>query len=160
MVRNSSTSIRQGTRDPETGVTPLDPPAITARPTWDEFYFGMAEYASRMATCPRASCGSVIVRHKRPLAIGFNGAPEGEEHCPSEGLALADHLTIEHCERSVHAEVNALKNAVGNVYGAIIYVYGHYRPCPACTAELHRVGITDIRHRPGPRRGNLSTYEE
>lgn len=123
------------------------------RPTRDEFFLQMAELTSTMATCPRAHCGAVIVRHKRPLSIGYNGAPEGEEHCPSEGEALAEHLALDHCKVSVHAEVNALKNAVGNVYGATIYVYGHYAPCINCRGELERVGITDIRHRPGPHHG-------
>ena len=126
---------------------------VAPRPSWDEFFFRMAELASTMATCPRAHCGAAIVRHKRVLSLGFNGAPSGEPHCPSEGEALAEHLRLDHCERAVHAEVNALKNAVGNVYGATIYVYGHYAPCGNCKAQLALVGITDIRHRPGPHYG-------
>jgi dCMP deaminase len=127
--------------------------AEAGRPSWDEFFFSMALLASTMATCPRAHCGAVIVRHKRVLSLGYNGVAEGVEHCPSEGEALSAHLALDHCRESVHAEVNALKNAIGNVYGATIYVYGHYRPCPPCQAELNRMGITDIRHRPGPRIG-------
>lgn len=125
----------------------------TSRPSWDEFFFSMAELASTMATCPRAHCGAAIVRHKRILSLGFNGAPPGEPHCPSEGEALAEHLTLAHCEVSVHAEANALKNAVGNVYGATIYVYGHRAVCGNCKGQMALVGITDIRHRPGPHHG-------
>lgn len=127
--------------------------APAGRPSWDEFFFRLAELAASMATCPRAHCGAVLVRHKRVLSIGFNGADSGAEHCPSEGEALDLHLKLDHCDRSVHAEVNSLRNAIGNVYGATAYVYGHYRPCPPCLAELARVGITDVRHRPGPRVG-------
>lgn len=123
------------------------------RKTWDEFFFAMAQLTSTMATCPRASCGAVIVRHKRVIGLGFNGVESGRPHCPSEGEALVEHLKIDHCLESIHSEVNAIRNSVGNVYGATIYVYGHYRPCPPCEAELNRVGITDIRHRPGPRIG-------
>jgi dCMP deaminase len=126
---------------------------VTERPSRDEFFFQMAELASTMATCPRAHCGAVIVRNKRVLSLGYNGAVDGADHCPSEGEALAEHLVLDHCDRSIHAEINSLRNAIGNVYGATIYVYGHYRPCPPCAAELNRVGITDIRHRPGPRVG-------
>jgi dCMP deaminase len=123
------------------------------RPSWDEFFFRVAELAASMATCPRARCGAVLVRHKRVLSIGFNGADSGAEHCPTEGEALDGHLALDHCDRSVHAEVNSLRNAIGNLYGATAYVYGHYRPCPPCLAELARVGVTDVRHRPGPRIG-------
>jgi dCMP deaminase len=126
---------------------------LPTRPSRDEFFFQMAELASTMATCPRAHCGAVIVRHKRPLSIGYNGAPDSEDHCPSEGEALQAPLQVDHCEISTHAEINAIQNAVGNVYGATIYVYGHYAPCINCKGELARVGITDIRHRPGTHYG-------
>lgn len=126
---------------------------VQQRPSWDEFFFSMAELASTMATCPRAHCGAAIVRHKRVLSLGFNGAPPGEPHCPSEGETLAEHLALAHCQVSVHAEANALKNAVGNVYGATIYVYGHRAVCGNCKGQLALVGITDIRHRPGPHHG-------
>jgi dCMP deaminase len=57
------------------------------------------------ATCSRRSVGAVIVKDKRILATGYNGAPVGMRHCDHTGGA---DMRDGHCARSTHAEQNAL----------------------------------------------------
>lgn len=114
---------------------------IRTRPTWDEHWFDAARQAAQMATCPRASIGAVLVKEKRSISAGFNGAPSGEPHCPRD----AEHLALDHCTIAVHAEFNALKNALVPAFGATLYVVGPRRVCPSCADHLHRAGVGDIR---------------
>ena len=74
------------------------------RPSWDEYFLGIAEVVSRRSTCLRAACGAVLVVDGRVASTGYNGAPSGEPHCSREGCAEIDG----HCQRAVHAELNAL----------------------------------------------------
>lgn len=117
------------------------------RPSWDAYWFGMAAHVATRATCPRAAIGAVLVKHRRVLATGFNGAASGEEHCPSEGDALTEHMALVTCDRSVHAEVNCLINAWSSPFGATLYVHGPRQICINCAARLKEQGVTDIRWR-------------
>lgn len=116
------------------------------RPSRDTFWFNLAaQYATR-ATCPRASMGAVLVKFDRPFGFGFNGAPEGEPHCLEDGETLAEHLALEHCTRTRHAEINALRNAWLPPFGATLYVWGNRPICAHCADRLREAGVTDIRH--------------
>ena len=114
---------------------------IRERPSWDEHWFDAARQAATMATCPRASIGAVLVKEKRSIGAGFNGAPSGEPHCPRD----AEHLALDHCQIAVHAEFNALKNALVPAFGATLYVVGPRRVCPNCEDHLRSAGVFDIR---------------
>jgi dCMP deaminase len=109
----------------------------------DSYWFGMAAHVAARATCPRASIGAVLVKFDRPIACGFNGAPEGEPHCPQ----TPEHMTIDHCRISRHAEDNALRNALLPPHGATLYVVGPRKVCPDCSDKLRQAGVTDIRWR-------------
>lgn len=103
--------------------------------------------ASR-STCERRAVGAVIVRDKRILATGYNGAPTGLSHCPPEG---GSHdwplgcLRAGHCIRSLHAEQNALLQAakIGiPCEGSTIYVT--CQPCNTCAKMIINAGITRV----------------
>ena len=47
----------------------------TRRPTWDEYFLQLARQAATRSTCLRRQVGAVLVRDKRILATGYNGAP-------------------------------------------------------------------------------------
>lgn len=117
-----------------------------SRPSWDSYFFDMARVVSTRATCPRAAIGAVLVKHKRVIGSGYNGVPEGAAHCPE----TAEHLALDHCRASVHAERNALTNALVPAYGATLYVYGPRKVCPDCADALALAGVTDIRVQHGP----------
>lgn len=109
----------------------------------DAYWFGMAAHVATRATCPRASIGAVLVKFDRIISCGFNGAPERQPHCPN----TPEHLAIDHCRISRHAEDNALRNALLPAYGATLYVVGGRTVCPDCSDKLRQAGVTDIRWR-------------
>lgn len=115
------------------------------RPDRDTFWFGLAAHYATRATCPRAQVGCVVVKLDRLVSAGFNGAPDGAEHCPD----TPEHLALEHCLQSWHAERNAIRNAFVPLNDATAYVVGPRRVCPECDDRLRMAGITDIRHRYG-----------
>jgi dCMP deaminase len=54
---------------------------MTERPSLDEYFLEIAFVVGKRATCLRKNVGAVIVRDKRILSTGYNGAPSGMEHC-------------------------------------------------------------------------------
>lgn len=111
------------------------------RPTWDEYFFSLAQLVSSRATCPRLSVGSVLVKNKRVIGMGYNGSLPGELECLDSGCIMV----YNHCKRSVHAEINALTNCFTNPYGATLYVT--HEPCLGCSEQLAKAGIYDIRYK-------------
>ena len=65
---------------------------------------GVAKVVASRSTCPRASVGAVIVKNKRILSTGYNGASSKEPHCAAVGCLMINN----HCERTIHAETNAV----------------------------------------------------
>lgn len=113
------------------------------RPDWDSYFFQIAGMVATRATCPRASIGAVLVKAKRVIGTGYNGAPSGESHCPH----TPEHLALDHCPNAVHAERNALANALVPAFGATLYVVGPRPICPSCREALALCGVTDVRWR-------------
>lgn len=118
------------------------------RPSWDAYFMQIAEIVATRATCPRRSVGAVIVRDRRILATGYNGAPRGLPHCPDGGHENdwpLGCLRAGHCIRSLHAEQNALLQAamIGiPCMGATIYVT--CQPCNTCAKMLINAGIERV----------------
>jgi dCMP deaminase len=112
-----------------------------ARPTWDEYFMDIAFAVAERSTCDRAHVGAVLVRDRRILATGYNGAPAGLPHCDDVGHLMVDG----HCVRTLHAEQNAIIQAalhgVG-ISGATAYVTHH--PCLTCAKMLINAGITRV----------------
>lgn len=118
------------------------------RPSWDSYFMQIAHLVKTRATCPRRQVGAVIVRDRRILATGYNGAPRGLSHCP-EGGPENDWpngcMRAGHCIRSLHAEQNALLQAafIGVACeGASIYVT--CQPCNSCAKMILNAGITKV----------------
>lgn len=121
---------------------------MTERPSWDAYFMQIAHLVATRATCPRRSVGAVLVRDKRILATGYNGAPSGISHCPPNGPTHdwpEGCLRAGHCIRSLHAEQNALIQAakIGiGCDGATIYVT--CQPCNACAKMILNAGIVKV----------------
>ena len=64
---------------------------------WDKRFLEMAKVVSSWSTCVRNGrhVGSVIVKDKRIIATGYNGAPAGVTSCEERGYCLRDKLGIE-----------------------------------------------------------------
>ena len=119
------------------------------RPSWDEYFLEMAHLVSKRSTCLRRSVGAVLVREKRILATGYNGAPSGLKHCIEIGC-MRQKLKIPSGERhelcrALHAEQNALIQACLHgisVKGAALYSTN--QPCVICAKMLINAGIKEI----------------
>lgn len=116
---------------------------MTERASWDDYFFGIAAKVAERATCPRASIGAALVKGRHIIGTGYNGVASGLPHCPD----TPEHLALDHCRDAIHAEINALTNALIPAYGATLYVVGPRQVCPHCRDHLNAQGITDIRWR-------------
>ncbi|MFZ5968879.1 MAG: deoxycytidylate deaminase [Bacillota bacterium] len=119
------------------------------RPNWDQYFMEMAEIAKTRSTCTRRQVGAVLVKDKRMLATGYNGAPSGTAHCTDIGC-LREKLNIpsgqrhELC-RGLHAEQNAMIQAAYHgveIQGATMYVT--LQPCILCAKMAINAGIKKI----------------
>lgn len=119
------------------------------RPTWDEYFMHIAELAATRSTCLRRQVGAVIVKDKKILATGYNGAPSGLKHCLDIGC-LREKLKIPSGERhelcrATHAEQNAIVQAA--LFGVSIQdsaMYSTTQPCILCTKLIINAGIKKI----------------
>ena len=85
------------------------------RPDWDTYFMRITKLVATRSSCLRRSVGAVLVKDKRILATGYNGAPAGMAHCEEAGC-LRDQLHIPSGERhelcrGLHAEQNAIIQA-------------------------------------------------
>ncbi len=121
---------------------------MTERPSWDAYFMQIAHLVKTRATCPRRQVGAVIVRDRRILATGYNGAPRGLPHCPPEGDKQewpGGCLMAGHCARSLHAEQNALLQAamIGvPCEGSTMYVT--CQPCNTCAKMIINGGVQHV----------------
>lgn len=108
----------------------------------------IAHLVKTRATCPRRQVGAVIVRDKRIVATGYNGAPSGLSHCPPGG---PEHdwpsgcMRAGHCIRSLHAEQNCLLQAAKiGVSCDATTLYVTCQPCNACAKMLLNAGVARV----------------
>jgi len=116
------------------------------RPDWPVYFMDIAERVARRSTCTRRAVGAVIVKQKRILTTGYNGAPSGMPHCHEVGCLMVEG----HCVRTLHAEQNALIQAAHfgvSTDGAEIYIT--CSPCLVCAKMIINAGITKVWYRDG-----------
>ncbi len=119
------------------------------RPGWDEYFMDIAKLVKLRSTCLRRKVGAVIVKDKRILSTGYNGAPSGLKHCEETGC-LRDDQNIPSGERhelcrGLHAEQNAIIQAA--MFGVGIQgstIYTTLSPCILCTKMIINAGIVRI----------------
>ena len=114
---------------------------VTNRPSWDEYFMMAAKLIAVMATCPKLKVGTVIVKNRRIVASGFNGAPPGMPHCTEVGcLIFEDEGTS--CRRVVHSEHNAVLQDSCNLAGATLYT--PYLSCIDCMKAIISAKILEV----------------
>jgi dCMP deaminase len=124
------------------------------RPDWDEYFLDIAELVSRRSTCRRRSVGAVLVKEKRILATGYNGAPTGLRHCLDLGC-LREQNNVPSGERhelcrGLHAEQNSIIQAAlhgVSVREATLYCTNH--PCVICAKMIINAGVAKVIFREG-----------
>lgn len=124
------------------------------RPDWDSYFMEIASIVSKRSTCVRRNVGALIVKNKRILATGYNGAPTGLRHCIDLGcmrerLKVASGERHELC-RGLHAEQNAIIQAAYHgvsIEGA--QLYSTHLPCSICMKMVINAGIRTVHYLDG-----------
>jgi dCMP deaminase len=119
------------------------------RPSWPEYFMGIARMVTARSTCLRRHVGAILVKDKRILATGYNGAPSGVRHCEEVGClrqdsAVPSGMRHELC-RGLHAEQNAIIQAAYHgiaITGSTLYCTN--KPCVICSKMLINAGIGTI----------------
>ena len=125
-----------------------DSPKFT-RPSWDEYFFQIAQQVATRSTCMRRQVGAVLVKDKRILSTGYNGAPRGISHCIEIGCLRAQ-MKVPSGERhelcrALHAEQNAIAQAALHgvkIDGATLYCT--HQPCSLCAKMIINAGIIEV----------------
>lgn len=120
------------------------------RPDWDAYFLNFLPIISQRATCDRGKSSCLITIDNRIISTGYVGSVSGQPHCDTIGHLMikqlnADGTISEHCIRTVHAEQNAIAQAVRNgvsVAGATCYIT--MEPCHSCARLLIQSGIKRI----------------
>ena len=119
------------------------------RPSWNEYFASITRMVATRSTCLRRHVGAILVKEKRILATGYNGAPAGLKHCIEVGCLREDASipsgTRHELCRALHAEQNAIVQAAR--YGIPIAgstLYCTNKPCVICSKMLINAGIKTI----------------
>jgi dCMP deaminase len=114
---------------------------LEERPSWSEYFMGIALLLSTRSSCQRLRVGCVFVssgEHKnRIIAAGYNG------YLP--GLPHRSQVREGHEQATVHAEQNGIADAARrgvSVDNSTVYIT-HY-PCVSCAKTLLAAGVTNI----------------
>ena len=124
---------------------------------WDHRFMEMAWLVSSWASCyqQERKIGAVIVKDKRVMTTGYNGAPAGVKTCVERGECLRKKLGIPSGTRhemcyAVHAEQNAIIQAAKlgvSIDGATLYCT--HQPCILCAKMICNSGIVRVVYREG-----------
>ncbi|MBO6167989.1 MAG: dCMP deaminase family protein [Kiritimatiellae bacterium] len=119
------------------------------RPSWDEYFMGIAEVVAKRSNCLRRHVGAVVMRDNHILSTGYNGTPRGVRNCFEGGCprcagesASGTHLDECLC---THAEQNAICQAA--LYGHALEggtIYVTISPCLTCAKLIINAGIREV----------------
>ena len=124
---------------------------------WDKRFMELTEQVATWSSCFKEDrqVGAVIVRDKRILSTGYNGAPEGVKSCKEKGeclrlkMGITSGTHLETCY-SVHAEQNAIVSAARlgvKLDGATLYCT--HQPCVICAKLIVNAGIKRVVYKDG-----------
>ena len=123
-------------------------PAIYDRPSWDEYFMDMAYNCATRSSCKHLHTGAVLVKDKRIIGTGYNGASPNIENCLSKGCRK-DEVNISFDDkgksvcRGTHAEMNAL-GQIGRERASGTTIYSVYFPCSACAKAIVGNDISEV----------------
>ena len=120
-----------------------------SRPSWDKYFIAIASMVRTRSTCLRRQVGAIIVKDKRILTTGYNGAPKGMKHCSEIGC-IREKTDVPPGERhelcrGIHAEQNAIVQAAAfgvSIRGSTLYCT-HF-PCVLCAKMLINAGVEKL----------------
>jgi dCMP deaminase len=123
---------------------------VITRPTWDEYFALITRQVATRSTCLRRKVGAIIVKDKRILTTGYNGAPMRVRNCLEIGTCLREELGVPAGERheicrGLHAEQNAIfQSAYHGVQIRDSVIYYTTQPCVLCAKMIINCGIKKI----------------
>ena len=119
---------------------------------WDKRMMDMAKLVATWSSCYKVNrkVGAVIVKDKRILTTGYNGAGSGISSCVDRGYCLREQMNIPSGTRheicyAVHAEQNAIIQAAKlgiSVQGATLFCT--HQPCSICAKMIINSGIARV----------------
>ena len=119
---------------------------------WDQRFMEMAQVIAGWSSCYKAnrSVGALIVKNKRILTTGYNGAPAGMKSCREKGRCMRQEMGIRSGARhelcfACHAEQNAIIQAARlgvSIDGATMYCT--HQPCSICAKMIINSGIRRV----------------
>lgn len=106
---------------------------------WNNRFIELAEYISQWSKDPSTKVGAVLVNpvKKTIIGMGYNGFPRGVEDTEERLTNRTLKYPI-----IIHAEENALLNAVSNPENSYCFVTHH--PCTNCAGKLIQSGIKRV----------------
>ena len=136
---------------------------------WDKRFMELTEMVATWSSCYQTNrhVGAIIVKDKRVMATGYNGAPAGVKSCEEKGECLRRKLNIESGTKhelcfAVHAEQNAVIQAARsgiNTNGSTLYCT--HQPCVICAKIIINAGIRRVVYKHGyPDEFSLQLFEE
>ena len=120
-----------------------------SKPTmWDKRFIELTNLIATWSSCLRRNVGAIIVKDKRVIATGYNGAPQQIDSCVQRGTCIRKDAKsgtkLELC-RAVHAEQNAIAQAARlgiSIEGATLYCT--HKPCATCIKIIANAGIKRV----------------
>ena len=119
---------------------------------WDKRFVELSQVIAGWSSCYKDNrqIGAVIVKNKRILTTGYNGAPSGILNCKERGECLRQKMGIPSGKQqeicyAIHAEQNAIIQAAKlgvSIDGATLYCT-HF-PCTICAKIIINSGIKRI----------------
>ena len=124
---------------------------------WDVRFMEMARVIAGWASCYQSNLkiGAVIVKNKRIMTTGYNGAPAGVRTCVERGECLRRKMNVPSGTRAeicyaIHAEQNAIIQAAKlgvSIEGATLYCT--HQPCVVCAKMIVNSGIVRVVYEEG-----------
>ncbi|MCA1810431.1 MAG: dCMP deaminase family protein [Halobacteriales archaeon] len=119
------------------------------RPSVDQYFMDMTHLVKARGTCPRRRVGAVIVKDKRVLTTGYNGAPRNFPHpidvgCLRDELQIPRGMVADICP-CLHAEQNAILQAATtgvSIEGADLFCTT--QPCTQCSRMVANCGMRRV----------------
>lgn len=114
----------------------------------------ITKLVAKRSTCKRRAVGAILVKEKRILATGYNGAPARLRHCEEVGC-LRENSSVPSGERhelcrGLHAEQNVIIQAAYHgisIAGSTLYCTN--KPCVICSKMIINAGIGKIIYEEG-----------
>lgn len=134
---------------------------------WDKRFMEMTELVSTWSSCIRRQVGAIIVKDKRILTTGYNGAPAGVNSCKDreQCIRIERNIASGTCQEicyAVHAEQNAICQAAKlglSIDGATLYCT--HQPCTICARLIINSGIKKVVYKNGyPDDFSLELFKE